>query len=33
MELKVEKRIFALNGDVTRLLEPVAPLVFGRRTN
>jgi len=29
MELKVEKRIFTLNGDVTSLLEPVEPLVFG----
>lgn len=30
MELKVEKRIFSLNGDVTGLLEPATPLVFGR---
>ena len=28
-ELKVEKRIFSLNGDVTRLLQPTTPLVFG----
>lgn len=33
MELKVEKKIFSLNGDVTGLLEPAVPLVFGRRTN
>lgn len=32
MELKVEKRIFELNGDVTDLFEPVEPLVFGRST-
>jgi hypothetical protein len=30
MELKVEKRIFDLNGDVSTLFEPVEPLVFGR---
>jgi hypothetical protein len=30
MELKVEKKIFELNGDVTGLFEPVAPMVFGR---
>jgi hypothetical protein len=30
MELKVEKKIFDLNGDVTRLLAPAEPLVFGR---
>jgi choloylglycine hydrolase len=30
MELKVEKKIFDLNGDVTGLFEPVPPLVFGR---
>jgi choloylglycine hydrolase len=29
MELKVEKKIFSLNGDVTSLLEPAQPLVFG----
>lgn len=28
-ELKVEKRIFSLNGDVTKLLQPAKPLVFG----
>lgn len=28
-ELKVEKRIFTLNGDVTSQLEPVQPFVFG----
>ena len=28
-ELKVEKRIFSLNGDVTKLLRPAKPLVFG----
>jgi choloylglycine hydrolase len=28
MELKVEKRIFTLNGDVTSLLAPAEPLVF-----
>ena len=32
MELKVEKKIFSLNGDVTNLLEPAEPLVFGRNT-
>jgi len=32
MELKVEKKIFSLNGDVTSLLEPAEPLVFGRNT-
>jgi choloylglycine hydrolase len=30
MELKVEKLIFELNGDVTGRFEPAAPLVFGR---
>jgi choloylglycine hydrolase len=30
MELKVEKEIFELNGDVTGLLSPADPLVFGR---
>ena len=30
MELKVEKKIFALNGDVTGLLSPADPLIFGR---
>jgi choloylglycine hydrolase len=30
MELKVEKKIFELNGDVTGLLRPAEPLVFGR---
>jgi choloylglycine hydrolase len=29
-ELKVEKMIFELNGDVTSLFEPAEPLVFGR---
>ncbi len=29
MELKVEKRIFTLNGDVTDQLAPAEPLVFG----
>jgi len=28
-ELKVEKRIFSLNGDVTKLLQPAKPLIFG----
>ena len=32
MELKVEKKIFSLSGDVTNLLEPAEPLVFGRNT-
>jgi choloylglycine hydrolase len=32
MELKVEKKIFMLNGDVTSQFEPAAPLVFGRNT-
>jgi choloylglycine hydrolase len=32
MELKVEQRIFTLNGDVTSLLEPAEPLVFARNT-
>jgi choloylglycine hydrolase len=31
-ELKVEKMIFDLNGDVSGLFEPVEPLVFGRNT-
>lgn len=30
MELKVEKKIFTLNGDVTSLFEPAEPLIFGR---
>ena len=30
MELKVEKKIFELNGDVTGLFRPAEPLVFGR---
>lgn len=30
MELKVEKEIFELNGDVTGLFKPADPLVFGR---
>lgn len=30
MELKVEKMIFELNGDVTGLFHPAEPLVFGR---
>jgi hypothetical protein len=30
MELKVEKRIFDLNGDVTDQFVPVDPLEFGR---
>ena len=29
MELQVEKKIFSLNGDVTSLLAPATPLVFG----
>ena len=32
MELKVEKKIFDLNGDVTALFEPAEPFVFGRNT-
>ena len=32
MELKVEKKIFELNGDVTGLFRPAEPLVFGRNT-
>jgi hypothetical protein len=32
MELKVEKMIFELNGDVTDQFQPVEPLVFGRNT-
>jgi penicillin V acylase-like amidase (Ntn superfamily) len=32
MELKVEKRIFTLSGDVTSLFEPADPMVFGRNT-
>jgi len=32
MELKVEKMIFELNGDVTGLFEPAEPMVFGRNT-
>lgn len=32
MELKVEKNIFDLNGDVTSLFEPAEPFVFGRNT-
>lgn len=28
-ELKVEQKIFSLNGDVTNLLEPAQPFVFG----
>jgi choloylglycine hydrolase len=28
-ELQVEKKIFTLNGDVTRLLQPAKPFVFG----
>jgi choloylglycine hydrolase len=31
-ELKVEKKIFELNGDVTALFEPADPFVFGRNT-
>lgn len=31
-ELKVEKKIFELNGDVTALFEPAEPFVFGRNT-
>jgi penicillin V acylase-like amidase (Ntn superfamily) len=30
MELKLEKKIFELNGDVTGLFRPADPLVFGR---
>lgn len=29
MELQVEKKIFSLNGDVSGLLEPAKPFVFG----
>jgi choloylglycine hydrolase len=29
MELQVEKKIFSLNGDVTGLLQPAKPFVFG----
>jgi penicillin V acylase-like amidase (Ntn superfamily) len=29
MELQVEKKIFSLNGDVSSLLEPAKPFVFG----
>jgi len=29
MELQVEKKIFSLTGDVTSMLEPVKPFVFG----
>lgn len=29
MELQVEKKIFSLNGDVSNLLEPAKPFVFG----
>ena len=29
MELKVEKKIFSLNGDVTNQLEKAKPFVFG----
>ena len=32
MELKVEKMIFELNGDVTGYFEAVEPMVFGRNT-
>ena len=32
MELKVEKKIFELNGDVTGLFRPAEPLVFGQNT-
>lgn len=32
-ELKVEKKDFDLNGDVTRLLGPAEPLVFGKAEN
>jgi hypothetical protein len=28
-ELQVEKEIFSLNGDVTGLLKPAKPFVFG----
>jgi len=28
-ELQVEKKIFSLNGDVTKLLQPAKPFVFG----
>ena len=30
MELQVEKKIFALNGDVTSQLVPAKPFVFGK---
>jgi choloylglycine hydrolase len=29
MELRVEQRIFSLNGEVSSQLQAVAPLVFG----
>jgi hypothetical protein len=29
MELQVEKQIFWLNGEVSGLLKPAAPFVFG----
>lgn len=32
MELKVEKKIFSLNGDVSDQLQPAAPFVFGKNT-
>jgi hypothetical protein len=32
MELPVEKRIFSLGGDVTNLLQPAKPFVFGMNT-
>ena len=30
MELKVEKKIFSLNGDMSDQLPPAAPFVFGK---
>jgi hypothetical protein len=29
MELQVERQIFSLNGEVSGLLKPAAPFVFG----
>jgi hypothetical protein len=30
LELKVEEKVFELNGDVTPLLAPVDPFVWGK---
>jgi hypothetical protein len=30
MDLRVEEKIFSLNGDVTSQLQPAEPFVFGR---